>query len=138
MAFATIEPDLEESQLSLALLLYDGFTGAQELIGNISVSLSYGTLTSPLTSPPVLFQQTLKKPYPKAPKATFLFFGLLTGEYIAHIRSNVDLPDQTPPYYLPTDILISVTDIPSDVPVQKPVWPAFPDVNLADSTKPLD
>src|SRR5262249_425950 len=131
MAFATIEPDVSESQLSLALLLYDAFTGARELIGDISVSLSYGTLTSPLTSPPLLFQQTLKKPYPKAPKATFLFFGLLTGEYIAHIRSNVDLPDQTPPYYLPADIIISVTDIRSDVfarwryvsspPVQEPV-----------------
>jgi hypothetical protein len=138
MAFTTIEPDVAELQLSLALLLYDGFTGAQELIGNISVSLSSETVNSPPTSPPQLFQQAFKRPFRKAPQATFLFFGLLTGEYIAHVRSNVDLPDQTPQYYLPADVSVNVADLPVTVPVQQPIWPAFPDINLADSTKPLD
>jgi hypothetical protein len=142
MAFITIEPDLAEVQLGLALMLYDGFTGAQELIGKISVSLSYETLTSPLTSPlaspPGFFQPTLNRPVRKPPQATFLFFGLLTGDYIAHVRSNMDLPEQTPPYYLPADISITVTDLPITVPVQQPIWPAFPDINLADSTKPLN
>jgi hypothetical protein len=142
MTFAMIQPDVAEVQLSLALMLYDGFTGAQELIGNISVSLSYETLTSPLmsplTSPPQFFQQTFKRPFRKTPQATFLFFGLFTGEYVAHVRSNVGLPDQTPQYYLPADVSITVADLPVTVPVQQPIWPAFPDINLADSTKPLD
>jgi hypothetical protein len=133
-----IQPDVAEVQLSLALMLYDGFTGAQELIGSISVSLSDETLTSPLTSPPQFFQQTHKSPFRKTPQATFLFFGLFAGEYIAHVRSNVGLPDQTPQYYLPTDVSITVADLPITVPVQQPIWPAFPDITLADSTKPLD
>jgi hypothetical protein len=136
MAFTTIEPDVAELQLSLALLLYDGFTGAQELIGDISVSLSK-TVTSPLSSP-LQLQQTLQMPFRKTPQATFLFFELLTGEYIAQIRSNVDLPDQTPPYYLAADLSVNVADLPFAVPVRQAIWPAFPDINLADSTKPLD
>ena len=142
MAFLTIEPDVAEVQLGLALMLYDGFTGAQELIGEISVSLSYETLTSPLTSPlaspPDFFQPTLNKPIRKPPLATFLFFGLLTGDYIAQVRSNNDSPGQTPPFYLPADISITVSDLPITVPVQPPIWPAFPDIKLADSTKPLN
>jgi hypothetical protein len=142
MAFAIIEPDLCEVQLSLALMLYDGFTGGQELVGDISISLSYEPLTSPLgsplNSPPQSFQPTFKRPYRKAPQAVFLYFGLLTGEYVAHVGSNVDLPEQTPPYYLPADISIAVADLPVTAPVQQPIWPAFPDINLADDTKPLD
>jgi hypothetical protein len=136
MATTFIKPDVKEIQLSLALLLYDGFTGAQELIGNISVSLSSEIVTSPLSSP-VLFQQTWQTPYRKTPQATYLFFGLLTGEYIAQVRSNVDLPNQMPPYYLPADVSVSVADLPVTVPVANPIWPAFPDINLADSSKPL-
>lgn len=136
MGFTNIQPDIAQLQLSLALLLYDGFTGAQKLIGDISVSLSK-TVTSPLSSP-LQLQQTLQTPFRKTPQATFLFFGLLPGAYIASVRSNVDLPDQTPQYYLSTDISINVADLPVAEPVQKPIWPAFPDINLADSTKPLD
>jgi hypothetical protein len=137
MAITILEPDVAELQLSLALLLYDGFTGGQELIGDISVSLSSATVASPLSSP-LLFQHRSETPFRKAPQATFLFFGLLTGDYMAQVRSNVDLPGQTPPYYLPVDISLIVTNLPATVPLQNPVWPAFPDINLADSTKPLD
>ena len=142
MAFGTIEPDVSEVQLRLALMLYDGFTGGQELVGEITISLSYEPLTSPLSSPlnsPLpSFELAVKPPYRKGPQAVFLYFGLLTGEYIAHVRSNLDSPQQTPPYYLPADISITVAELPVTNPVQQPIWPAFPDINLADNTKPLD
>jgi hypothetical protein len=142
MAFAIIEPDVSELQLSLALMLYDGFSGSQELAGDISISLAYETLTSPLSSPigspPGSFQPVIQRPYRKTPQAIFLYFGLLTGEYVAHVRSNMDLPEQSPPYYLPADIRITVAGLPITTPVQQPIWPAFPDINLADNTKPLD
>jgi hypothetical protein len=142
MASTVIEPDVSELQLSLALLLYDGFTGAQELIGDISVSLVNETPGSPLhetiTSPPVPSQRRPQTPFRKTPQATFLFLGLFPGAYIAQVRSNVDVPDQTPPYYLPADVLVSVAVLPVAVPIQKPIWPAFPDINLADGAKPLN
>jgi hypothetical protein len=138
MAPTITEPDIAELQLCLALLLYDGFTGAQELIGNISVSLANETLTSPLTSPLHRFQNTPQTTFRKTPLSTFLFFGLSRSVYIVHVRSNVDLPDQTPPYYLPADVSVNVVGLPIAIPVLKPVWPAFPDINLADGTKPLD
>jgi hypothetical protein len=135
MATTLIKPDVNESQLSLALLLYDGFTGAQQLVGKISVSLS-SEITSPLSSP-LLFQQTWQTPIWKSPEATYLFFGLLTGEYIAQVGSNENLPSLMPPYYLPADISVSVADLPVTVPAENPIWPAYPDVTLADSTKAL-
>jgi hypothetical protein len=137
MVSAIIAPDISELQLSLALLLYDGFTDAQELIGSISISLE-NQASSPLSSPLQIFRQPSQTPFQKAPQATYLFFGLVPGAYIAQIRSNVDLPDRTPPYYLPTDVSVNVTDLPSAVLDQKGIWPAFPDITLADSTKPLD
>jgi hypothetical protein len=138
MVLATIEPDASEVQLSLALLLYDGFTGSQELIGEITISLSHETLASPPSSPLSSFELVIKPPYRKGPRAVFLYFGLLTGEYVAQVRSNLESLQQAPPYYLPADIPITVAELPGSVPVQQPVWPAFPNVNLADNTKPLD
>jgi hypothetical protein len=135
MTTTFIKPDINESQLSLALSLYDGFTGAQQLVGNISVSLS-SEITSPLSSP-LLFQPTWQTPIRKSPEATFLFFGLLTGEYVAQVRSNLNLANLMPAYYLPTDISISVADLPVTVPAENPIWPAYPDITLADSTKAL-
>jgi len=137
MVPANITPDISELQLSLALLLYDGFTDGQELMGSVSVSLENQT-SSPLTSPLQLFRQPPQTPFQKAPQATYLFFGLVPGAYVAHVRSNVDLPDGTPSYYLPMDVSVNVTDPPSAVLDQKAIWPAFPDITLADSTKPLD
>ena len=129
MGFAAIEPDVSETQLSLALMLYDGFTGGQQLVGDISISLSYEPLTSPLSSPlnspPQSFQPALQRPYRKAPQAVFLYFGLLTGDYIAQVRSNLGSPQQAPPYYLTADISITVANISVSVPVQGAVWPAF-------------
>jgi hypothetical protein len=126
MAPPNIEPDIRELQLSLALLLYDGFTGAQELVGDITVSFANKPRTRPFL------------PFRKTPQSTFLFFGLAAGAYTVQIRSNDELPDQTPPYYLPTDVSVSVADLPVNVAAQKPIWPAFPDINLANGNKPLD
>lgn len=141
MASTSTQPDVSELQLSLAVLLYDGFTGAPELIGNISVSLVNEMFASPLheapSSPPTAGQKTPRETFRKTPETTFLFFGLSPGAYILQVRSNDASPDQTPPYYLPADIPVNVIDIPVMVTAQKPIWPAFPDINLADSTKPL-
>jgi hypothetical protein len=139
MAFATIEPDISELQLSLALLLYDGFTGTQELIGDITVSVLDETLSSPMqtpSSPPLTGQAARQWMLRKA--ATFLLFGLAPGAYTLEVRSNSASPDETPPYYLPANISVDVTVVPVVVPTQKPLWSAFPDINLADQTKPLD
>jgi hypothetical protein len=74
----------------------------------------------------------------KTPDAIFLFFGLAPGAYTLEVQSNRASRDQTPPYYLPADLSVTVTDPPIAVATQKPVWPAFPDINLADQTKPLN
>jgi hypothetical protein len=126
MASTATGPDIRELQLSLALLLYDGFTGSQQLIGNITVSLANKPRIRPFL------------PFQKTPQATFLFFGLSPGTYTVQIRSNDESSNQTPQYYLPTDVSVIVADLPIAVPVQKAIWPAFPDINLADGNKPLD
>lgn len=142
MAFATVEPDVNELRLSLALMLYDGFTGAQELIGDIAVSVFNEMPASPiqetLSSPPPASQVVRPWMFRKTPAATFLFFGLAPGAYTLEVRSNRTSADQAPPYYLPTNISVTITDLPIVAAAQKPVWPAFPDINLADQTKPLN
>lgn len=115
--------DIRELKLSFALLLYDGFTGAQRLLGSIAVSL---------TAKPRLL------PIQKAPQATFLFFGLAPGMYAFQVRSNEGAPDRTPQYYLPATVPITVSDLSDPAMAHKPIWPAFPDIHLADLGKPLD
>ena len=111
-------------------MLYDGFTGGQELIGNISVSLAYETLTSPLrsplSSPPQSVQPTLKRPFRKTQQAIFLYFGLFTGEYVARVRSNVDRLNKP-------RIIISLRISQSPLPIfrlrsggKRPIGPHFP------------
>jgi hypothetical protein len=135
MPASVSEPEVSELQLSLALLLYDGFTGAHQLIGDISVSIINEILTSPPVADPVMRQWMFQK----TPDATFLFFGLSPGAFTLRVRSNEASPDQIPPYYLPVDLSVGVPDPPmQNGPLQKPVWPAFPDIKLADLTKPLD
>jgi hypothetical protein len=134
MVSIVTEPDIAELQLSLALLLYDGFTGAQQLLGNISVAIA----NEMLASPPVTAEIMPQWMFQKTPEATYLFFGLLPGAYTLQVRSNESSPDQKPPYYLPADLSVNVADLSAVEPIQKPIWPAFPDINLADETKPLD
>ena len=127
MVLADARLETRELRLSLAVLLYDGFTGAQRLQGNLVVSLA---ATKPLSPRYGSFQ--------KRPQATFLFFGLAPGSYILRVRTNTGRSGRVLPCYLPTDIPITVADPPNLLPGQKPIWPFFPDVNLADQGKPLD
>jgi hypothetical protein len=123
MAFGDTRQDIRELKLSFALMLYDGFTGAQRLLGSIAVSLAAKPRFVPVQ---------------KVPQATFLFFGLAPGTYAVQVRSNDKSPGRTPQYYLPANVSVTVSN-PSDLPpAPKPIWPAFPDVHLADRGKPLD
>ena len=127
MVLADARLETRELRLSLAVLLYDGFTGAQRLQGNLVVSLA---ATKPLSPRYGSFQ--------KRPQATFLFFGLAPGSYILRVRTNTGRSGRVLPCYLPTDIPITVADPPNLLPGQKPIWPVFPDGSLADHGKPLD
>lgn len=115
--------DICELNLSLALMLYDGYTGAQRLLGDLTVSLA---------------AKARLLPFQKVPEATFLFFDLPPGTYAVRIRSNGGLPGRMPQYYLPADLSVTVID-PGDLTLaHKPIWRVFPDVHLADRGKPLD
>lgn len=127
MILADAALDVRELHLSLAVLLYDGFTGAQQLRGNVVVSLAPAKPRNPRF---LSFQ--------KKPEATFLFFGLSPGSYNLQVRSNNGRSDRMFQYYLPTDISITVADPPNLAPEQRPIWPVFPNTNLADRGKPLD
>jgi hypothetical protein len=127
MVLADAASDVRELHLSLAVLLYDGFTGGQHLHGNVEVSLAEA---KPRTPRLPSFQ--------KKPEAIFLFFGLSPGTYNLQVRSNNGHSDRMFQYYLPTDISITVADPPNLIPGQRPVWPVFPNVNLADPAKLLD
>jgi hypothetical protein len=141
MPLTVREPDIAELQLSVALFLYDGFTGSSQLLGDISASIAPDMLASPpqqlFGSPPAsgsARQWMLRK----TPEAIFLFFGLPPGAYVMEVQSNEGRPDQTPPYYLPITVSLEVSELPESIAQGKPVWPAFPDITLADSSKPLD
>jgi hypothetical protein len=142
MPLTVREPDIAELQLSVALLLYDGFTGSSQLVGDVSVSIAPDTLASPpqqfFDSPPAPGSSTRQWILRKPPEAIFLFFGLLPGMYAIEVQSNDGRPDQTPPYYLPATISVEVSELPEIIALGKPLWPAFPDITLADSSKPLD
>lgn len=127
MVLADARLETRELRLSLAVSLYDGFTGGQRLQGNLVVSLAATKPRSPRYGS-----------VQKRPQATFLFFGLASGEYILQVRTNTGRSGRVLPYYLPTDISITVADPPTLPPGQTPIWPVFPDVNLADQRKPLD
>lgn len=114
MASATFEPgstpDTTELALDLAVLLFDAYTGARQLLGSPTVSLAGSSAT----------------PYRKPGESTYLFFGVPAGSYTVQVRSPADRP-----YYLPADI-------PVTLPMPDPLWPAVPDASLADPSKPLD
>lgn len=114
--FKTTSLDIRELRLSLALMLFDRFTRINRLVGNGTVRFA----DKPLVKPFIPFQ--------KAPEAMFLFFEPLPpGAYTLEVRSDED----NSPYYLPADI-------PIVLPMPNPLWPAFPDLSLADLNKPLD
>jgi hypothetical protein len=92
-----------------AVQLYDGFTGQQQLAGQVIVSIA-----------------GLKPPVAKTDSATFVFLNITPGTYSISVQSAVRTP-----YYQP--VLITVT-----LPLSDPVWQAYPDLSLADPTKPIN
>ena len=114
--FTRMSSDILKRQLSYAVTLSDAFTQARQLFGRISVYID----------------RISEVPFFKTSEATFLFFKLQPGSYTMRVRSNEeDEGDGIPPYY--HDV-----DIPIVLPLSSPLWPVFPDVLLADQSKPLD
>jgi hypothetical protein len=107
MPFPTLQSESTEVKLQFALLLRDGLTNTGQLLGNVTVSS--GTIVG------------RQKGYSGA----FLFFDLKPGTQPLAVSSGPYTP-----YYLPTTI-------PVTVPMPSALWPAFPDVTLADPTLPL-
>lgn len=96
--------------LSLALELYDRFSGAASLRGEVEVRLAGSG----------------EEAYRRPGQACWLFFDLDPGAYTLEVRSAEETP-----YYLPVDI-------PVVLPMPDPLWPAYPDRSLADLNLPLD
>lgn len=107
MTFSVGALETSETQLQFALLLRDRLTLADALMGDVSVVAS-GLSGSR-----------------KARSGTFVFSSLPKGAVDLVVSSS-----PTTPYYLPTDIKVTI-------PPASPLWPAFPDITLADKTLPL-
>lgn len=71
-------------QLSLALLLTDGATGSDELLGTVTVDAGTG-----------------EAPFQKHPAGTFLFFRLAAGAHTVKVRSVEGI-------YVPVDITVNI------------------------------
>src|SRR4051794_17605450 len=111
-AIDTARTDIRELSLGLAVRLVDGFTRQPQAEGKLIVRLTskQGSFTAQ------------RKPE----IAVFFFVNVPPGSYTVEIRS-----DDTTPFYLPTDI-------PVVLPLADPLWPAFPEIRLADRTRSLD
>ncbi|MBV9759626.1 MAG: IPT/TIG domain-containing protein [Acidobacteriaceae bacterium] len=102
---------------SLVVFLWDAFTGGSTLAGGINVQIGDN------------------KPQFENEQSGFVFPTLADGSYTVGVQSAPDTP-----YYLPVAIPITLpfprpTDTLWDSP---PVWPAYPDIVLADPNKLLD
>jgi hypothetical protein len=107
MSFPTIPLESDVTQLSFALLLRDGLTLGDELLGDVMVTAASRVGAR------------------KGSSGEFLFFGLGAGPLTLSVRSDLDTP-----YYLPADIAVTL-------PMPSPGWPAFPDATVADPSLPL-
>jgi hypothetical protein len=107
MSFPIGPSEKSVTTLSFALLLRDRLTFADALSGDVGVAA--GSIIGER----------------KGSSGTFLFFGLGTGSLNFSVRSAPYTP-----YYLPVNI-------PVTVPMPSPLWPAFPDITLADPSLPL-
>jgi hypothetical protein len=92
-----------------ALQLFDGYTGAPRLEGQVIVSIA-----------------GRKPPVTKGDPAVFVFLNIAAGAYTISVR-----PGDATPYYLPVNV-------PVTLPLPDPLWQAYPDLSLADPSKPLD
>jgi hypothetical protein len=115
VAFAILEGEsIFQAKLQFALLLRDGFADSDQLLGDVVVT--GGTIRG---------QQ-------KDSSGTFLFYGLNPGSQSLSVSSGQDTP-----YYLPTNVAITIPVPPPPPPVPTFLWPAFPDIRLADPNLPL-
>jgi hypothetical protein len=116
--FKTMVPDIHELKLDFGfvLLLFDRFTHSQQLVGQTAVRL----MNMPKVRPFM--------PFEKRAEATFLFSGLPPADYTVQVRSNEQTSDGRLAYYLPIDFPITI-------PMPHALWPAFPDITLADQDK---
>jgi hypothetical protein len=103
-------PDVFDLAPGVVLLLSDAFTSSRTLQGELQVSLNAKDAS-----------------FRKDPDGTFVFIDVLApGNYTFNVRS---VP--ATPYYLPTDIKVTL-------PFTKATWPAYPDLGLANPDKMLD
>jgi hypothetical protein len=102
MSFPLGALEQNETRLIFALLLRDRITFSTHLLGDVSVTAG-GRIGQRKNS-----------------SGTFLFFDLPNGPVDFSIRSGRDTP-----YYLPADVTVTL-------PPSSALWPAFPDIALAD------
>jgi hypothetical protein len=107
MPFPTFPPETRETTLQFALQLLDGVSNSGELRGDVTVTSG--------TSGPIDGTQVNSS-------GTFLFYDLKPGAQTLAVTSGPYTP-----YYLPAKINVTV-------PMPNALWPAFPDVTLADPT----
>jgi hypothetical protein len=107
MGFVTFPPEQNDTKLIFALRLRDRLTLLDALAGDVSVTAGAAT------------------GWRKGGSGTFLFFSLPNGPTTFAVRSGPDTP-----FYLPTDINVTL-------PAGTALWPAFPDITLANPTLPL-
>lgn len=114
MSFRILTDEFTKVDLQFALLLRDGFADSDQLLGDVSV-----------TGGSIQGQQ-------KEPSGMFLFFDLQPGVQALSVRSGPETP-----YYLPATVSVTIP-VPAPPPLPASfLWPAFPDIRLADPTLPL-
>ena len=109
MTFPGLVSSEEIRVRGFALQLYDGFTGQPRLEGRVAVNIA-----------------GQKPPFAKTDSATFVFLNIGPGAYSISVQSSVQTP-----YYLPVNVAVTL-------PLSDPLWQAYPDLSLADTSKPLD
>jgi hypothetical protein len=104
--------------LSLALQLFDAFTGESTVYGSLDVSIAGQPAPTQMPG-----------------QSAFLFYDLPAGTYTISVASA-----EEPPYYFPTSILVTlpVASIQNSSTGTSISWPAFPDISKADLTIPLN
>lgn len=109
MTFPGLAYSEEVRVRGFALQLFDGYTGASQLEGQVIVSIAGQRL-----------------PVANGDAATFVFLNIAAGAYTISVRAGAATP-----YYLPVDV-------PVTLPMPDPLWQAYPDLSLADPSKPPD